>query len=81
MDMEGSSDDHNMRKGPVRSDGKRAVLGDFRCIREDITVEKPFVVNQGKDGATINWDHVESIMHYGYTTCILILGNTVASLR
>lgn len=69
MDVEGSIGDQGRRKGPARSDGKRAVLGDLslRYIRDDIAVEKPFVVNQGKDGATINWDHVESIMHYGYT--------------
>jgi actin-related protein len=67
MDVEGSSD--KGKQAVRRSDGKRAVLGDLslRFIRDDISVEKPFVVNQGKDGATINWDHVESIMQYGYT--------------
>ena len=67
MEVEGSTS--KGKESIRRSDGRRAVLGDLslRFIRDDMSVEKPFVVNQGKNGATINWDHVESIMQYGYT--------------
>ena len=62
-----SSKSSSKKKGGSGVKKRRAVLGDmsFRYIRDDIEIEKPFIMNE-QGGATINWEHVESVIKYGY---------------
>ena len=69
MDVEGKkgSESSSKKKGSDGGKKRRAVLGDMslRYIRDDIEIEKPFVMND-QGGTTINWEHVESAIQYGY---------------